>query len=445
VKVSADAFAVVQHAEQAHLVMQAGVLDGDSRGQGQRLDQGLVLVVERARTLLFGEVQVAVDLGAGTHPDGHAQETLHGRMPGGESVALWVRAQVIQAKGLGVGDEESQHAPAGRSGSDCALLFFSDPHSQELVQRAALLVEHTKGAVTRVDQGARLLENVSEQDRELDIGLDHQHGVHQASNFGDILDALVGHGPIVPSRQTTKMRTDPPRRTGDGGATSGHWHNEGMAIRVFLLDDHELVREGIRSLFDGDEDIEIVGEAGTAARAMVMIPLTKPDVAILDVRLEDGNGIEVCREMRSVMPELACLMLTSYADDEALYASVMAGAAGYVLKQVKARDLIGDVKKVASGASLIDPKTVARVVERILNPPKAHPELETLSPQQRRILDLIAEGLTNRQIADAMFLSEKTVKNYITGLLAKLRMNSRTEAAIYATKLKATDLGANPA
>ncbi|HVB70265.1 MAG TPA: response regulator transcription factor [Acidimicrobiales bacterium] len=218
-----------------------------------------------------------------------------------------------------------------------------------------------------------------------------------------------------------------------------------MAIRVFLLDDHELVREGIRSLFDGDEDIEIVGEAGTAARAMVMIPLTKPDVAILDVRLEDGNGIEVCREMRSVMPELACLMLTSYADDEALYASVMAGAAGYVLKQVKARDLIGDVKKVASGASLIDPKTVARVVERILNPPKAHPELETLSPQQRRILDLIAEGLTNRQIADAMFLSEKTVKNYITGLLAKLRMNSRTEAAIYATKLKATDLGANPA
>jgi len=218
-----------------------------------------------------------------------------------------------------------------------------------------------------------------------------------------------------------------------------------MTIRVFLLDDHELVREGIRSLFDGDEDIEIVGEAGTAAKAMVMIPLTKPDVAILDVRLEDGNGIEVCREMRSVMPELACLMLTSYADDEALYASVMAGAAGYVLKQVKARDLIGDVKKVASGASLIDPKTVARVVERISNPPKAHPELETLSPQQKRILDLIAEGLTNRQIADAMFLSEKTVKNYITGLLAKLRMNSRTEAAIYATKLKATDPGANPA
>jgi two-component system, NarL family, response regulator DevR len=211
-----------------------------------------------------------------------------------------------------------------------------------------------------------------------------------------------------------------------------------VAIRVFLLDDHELVREGIRSLFEGDDDIEVVGEAATAARAMTMIPLTKPDVAILDVRLEDGNGIEVCREMRSILPDLACLMLTSYADDEALYASVMAGAAGYVLKQVKGRDLIEDVKKVAGGASLMDPRAVAQVVERISHPPKTNPELESLSPQQGRILGFIAEGLTNRQIAEAMFLSEKTVKNYITGLLAKLNMNSRTEAAIYATKIKTT-------
>jgi DNA-binding NarL/FixJ family response regulator len=172
---------------------------------------------------------------------------------------------------------------------------------------------------------------------------------------------------------------------------------------------------------------------------MNRIPLAKPDVAILDVRLEDGNGIEVCRDIRSLMPELICLMLTSYADDEALYASVMAGAAGYVLKQVKARDLIEDVKKVADGASLMDPRAVARVVERISNPPKANPELKALSPQEGRILDLIAEGQTNRQIAQAMFLSEKTVKNYITGLLAKLKMNSRTEAAIYATKLKAAE------
>ncbi len=214
------------------------------------------------------------------------------------------------------------------------------------------------------------------------------------------------------------------------------WHNGGMGIRVFLLDDHELVREGIRSLLEGDEEIEVVGEASTAEEALTRIPLAKPDVAILDVRLEDGNGIEVCRDVRSLMPELVCLMLTSYADDEALYASVMAGAAGYVLKQVKARDLIEDVKKVAGGASLMDPRAVSRVVERISNPPKTNPELKSLSPQEARLLDLIADGLTNRQIAEAMFLSEKTVKNYNSSLFAKLKMNSRTEAAIYATKLR---------
>jgi two-component system, NarL family, response regulator DevR len=210
-----------------------------------------------------------------------------------------------------------------------------------------------------------------------------------------------------------------------------------MSIRVFLLDDHELVREGIRSLLESDEDIEVVGEAGTAEEALSRIPLAKPDVAILDVRLEDGSGIEVCRDVRSLLPGLICLMLTSFADDEALFASIMAGAAGYVLKQIKARDLIEDVKKVASGESLIDPRAVARVVERIANPPKVDPELAALTPQEARLLDLIAEGMTNREVAEAMFLSEKTVKNYMTGLLAKLKMNSRTEAAIYATKLKA--------
>jgi DNA-binding NarL/FixJ family response regulator len=209
-----------------------------------------------------------------------------------------------------------------------------------------------------------------------------------------------------------------------------------MSIRVFLLDDHELVREGVRSLLESDEDIEVIGEAATAEEALTRIPLAQPDVAILDVRLEDGSGIEVCRDLRSLMPGLACLMLTSFADDEALYASVLAGAAGYVLKQIKARDLIEDVRKVAGGASLMDPRAVARVVERITNPPQVDPELKALSPQETRILDLIAEGKTNRQISEAMFLSEKTVKNYVTGLLAKLRMSSRTEAAIYATKLK---------
>jgi DNA-binding NarL/FixJ family response regulator len=208
-----------------------------------------------------------------------------------------------------------------------------------------------------------------------------------------------------------------------------------MTVRVFLLDDHELVREGIRTLLESDADIEVVGEAGTAPEALTRIPLAKPDVAILDVRLEEGNGIEVCREVRSSVPEMACLILTSFADDEALYASVMAGAAGFVLKQIKARDLIEDVKRVANGESLMDPRAVARVVERIANPPAGDPLLESLSPQERRVLDLIAEGRTNKQIAESMFLAEHTVKNYITGLLRKLKMASRTEAAIYATKL----------
>ena len=205
---------------------------------------------------------------------------------------------------------------------------------------------------------------------------------------------------------------------------------------MFLLDDHELVREGIRTLLESDDQIEVVGEASTAAEALTRAPLAKPDVAILDVRLEEGSGIEVCRELRSASPDLICLMLTSFADDEALYASVMAGAAGYVLKQIKSRDLIEDVKKVASGASLMDPRAVARVVERIANPPKTGQARSSLSPQEGRILDLIADGKTNRQIADTMFLSENTVKNYVTSLLRKLKMTSRTEAAIYATKLR---------
>jgi len=214
------------------------------------------------------------------------------------------------------------------------------------------------------------------------------------------------------------------------------WHNGAVSIRVFLLDDHEVVREGIRGLLESDRDIEIVGEASTAAEALHRIPLAKPDVAILDVRLQDGDGIEVCREVRSILPELVCLMLTSFADDEALYSAVMAGAAGYVLKTIKGRDLVDDVKQVAAGHSLMDPRAVARVIERISNPPKSDPALGALSPQERRILDLIAEGRTNRQIAEAMFLAEHTVKNYMTNLLRKLQVSNRTEAAIYATKIR---------
>ena len=211
-----------------------------------------------------------------------------------------------------------------------------------------------------------------------------------------------------------------------------------MTVRIFLLDDHELVRRGIRDLFWADDDFVVVGEASTAAEALEDIPRTKPDVAILDVRLgDDGgpSGVEVCREIRSVHPEVACIMLTSYADDEALFASVMAGAAGYVLKQIQGSELVNAIRRVAAGQSLLDPAVTARILERLRSPQPESDPLADLSPQERRILELIADGKTNRQIGEDMFLAEKTVKNYVSNVLAKLGMHRRSEAAAYAARL----------
>ena len=208
-----------------------------------------------------------------------------------------------------------------------------------------------------------------------------------------------------------------------------------MALRIFLVDDHEVVRAGLRSLLEAESDLEVVGEAGTVAEALARIPPTRPDVAILDVRLPDGSGVEVCREIRSQVPETACLMLTSYADDEALFAAIMAGAAGYVLKQVGGTDLVEDIRRVAAGQSLLDPALTQRIIERMQAGPEEDPRLAGLTPQERRILDLIAEGQTNRQIAASFFLAEKTVKNYVSNLLAKLGMERRTQAATYAARL----------
>jgi DNA-binding NarL/FixJ family response regulator len=205
---------------------------------------------------------------------------------------------------------------------------------------------------------------------------------------------------------------------------------------VFLLDDHEIVRRGLRELLEQESDLEIVGEAGTAEEALSRIPPTRPDVALLDVRLPDGDGIEVCREIRSAHPEIRCLMLTSFADDEALFSAIMAGASGYLLKQVKGNDLIDAIRRVGNGESLLDPSMTARVLERIRSGAEQADELAGLTEQERRVLDLIAEGLTNRQIAERMFLAEKTVKNYVSNLLAKLGMSRRSEAAAFAARLE---------
>ncbi len=208
----------------------------------------------------------------------------------------------------------------------------------------------------------------------------------------------------------------------------------GKPIAVFLLDDHEVVRRGVRDLLEAEPDIRVVGEAGTASSALARIPALRPDVAVLDVRLPDGDGVSVCREIRSRMPEVACLMLTAFGDDEELFGAIMAGAAGYVLKQIRGTDLVGAVRTVASGQSLLDPQAASKLMARLRQPAKTDP-LAALTGQERRILELIGEGLTNRQIGDRLFLAEKTVKNYTSALFAKLGMERRTQAAAYAARV----------
>lgn len=205
-------------------------------------------------------------------------------------------------------------------------------------------------------------------------------------------------------------------------------------ITVFLLDDHELVRRGIRELLESEGDIAVVGESGLAEEAARRIPALRPDVAILDGRLPDGSGIDVCREIRSRDPEIRALILTSYDDDDALFSAIMAGAAGYVLKQVRGTDFVDTVRRVAAGQSMLDPAVTQQVLDRLREGPKTDPALDQLTAQELKILEHIGEGRTNRQIAETMFLAEKTIKNYVSSLLAKLGLESRTQAAIFATK-----------
>jgi DNA-binding NarL/FixJ family response regulator len=207
-------------------------------------------------------------------------------------------------------------------------------------------------------------------------------------------------------------------------------------VRVFLVDDHELVRRGVRELLESEDDLVVVGEAASAAEALVRVPAVRPDVAVLDVRLPDGDGVTVCRDLRSRLPELACLMLTSFSDDDALVGAVMAGAAGYVLKDIRGGDLVSAVRTVAGGGSLLDPRSTARVLAR-LREQQAPDPLDVLTDQERRILDLIGQGLTNRQIGERLFLAEKTVKNHVSAVLAKLGLQRRTQAAVLVTERRA--------
>jgi len=221
------------------------------------------------------------------------------------------------------------------------------------------------------------------------------------------------------------MTTDPSSTGAEPGAGP---------IRVFLLDDHEIVRRGLKELLESEGDIVVVGESGLAQEATRRIPALRPDVAVLDGRLPDGSGIDVCREIRSKNPEIAALILTSYDDDDALFSAILAGAAGYVLKQVRGNDLVETVRRVAAGQSTLDPAVTQQVLDRLRRGPDEDPALAPLTTQERRILELIGEGMTNRQIGEAMFLAEKTVKNYVSALLSKLGLERRTQAAVFAAK-----------
>lgn len=228
--------------------------------------------------------------------------------------------------------------------------------------------------------------------------------------------------PVVPAPVTGAGTT----------ATVGH-----MDVRVFLVDDHEVVRRGVADLLESEPGVSVVGEAGTAREALARVPAAEPDVVVLDVRLPDGDGVTVCRDLRSRMPDLACLMLTSFADDEALYDAILAGAAGYVLKQVRGTDLVKAVLTVAAGGSMLDPRATARVMERLRTEAQHAPDpLAQLTDQERRILGLIGHGLTNRQIGAELFLAEKTVKNYVSSIFAKLGLERRAQAAVLADRLE---------
>jgi two-component system response regulator DevR len=207
-------------------------------------------------------------------------------------------------------------------------------------------------------------------------------------------------------------------------------------IRIFLLDDHEVVRRGIAGLLESDPQMTVVGEAGTAAEALARIPAARPNVAVLDARLPDGSGIDVCRDIRSAMPEVRCIILTSFNDDDAMFAAVMAGASGYLLKEVRGANIVDAIRQVAAGKSLLDPDIAERVITRLRDGQPQDPLLASLTEREREILNLIADGLTNRQIGERIFLAEKTVKNYVSGLLAKLGMERRTQAAVFGSEVR---------
>jgi two-component system response regulator DevR len=339
---------------------------------------------------------------------------------------------VSQAKGPRVADKLTQDSlPVGKltNGIDG---FLVHPYVDELATPNARGIEEVECPVAGAGQRTGRLGDAAKDRRKLELGVNGEHALEQGLELPGVADGVVGHASILPAAEASEPRT---RQFGK---------LRRMPIRVFLLDDHQIVREGVRRMLEKDNDLVVVGEAATTAEALVRIPLSRPDVAVLDVQLPDGSGIDVCREIRSLHPEIACLMLTSFADDEALAQTVLAGAAGYVLKQILGNELAASVRAVASGQSLIDASTTQRVLNDLRVAHEESEGVERLTPRERQVLTLIAAGKTNREIGAELYLSDKTVKNYVSNLLGKLGMGRRSEAAAYAGRLAERRAKTNP-
>ena len=328
-------------------------------------------------------------------------------MAGREPEAVGMGVKVGQAQGARLEDQQAEDAVPLGPRPDARCLVIAEPDGDEFGEpgpdssstpRAAYLASTRSAAVSVMRRSA----SPSVCSEPIAMTASSRRSICFAPANWKRLGTGGGYGPAPVG--CDRARRDVPGPRGP------------IVIRVFLVDDHEIVRRGVRELLESTDDLEVVGEAGTAAEAVQRIPATAPDVAILDVRLPDGSGIEVCRDLRSMLPDLRCLMLTSYNDDEALFDAIVAGASGYVLKEVRGSDLIESVRRVAGGQSLLDPTVTARVIDRMRNPPK-DALTASLTPQETVILGHLADGLTNRQIAEHMFLAEKTVKNYVSNLL----------------------------
>jgi len=421
VEVSRNPLAVGRHVQLAETSLQSGVIHRDANGASQSNDESLIGFGELLGPPLLGDIEAAQDLVA--HSERHPEERTHRRMGRREAGGVWMSGQISQAEGFRVGDELTKNSYSVGKLTDGIDSFLIHPHRNELATPIARRSEEAERPVAGAGKRTGCLGDAAKDRRKLDLGVDGDHALEQGLELPGVADGVEGHTSILPASDAPDPRT---RQFGK---------LRSVPIRVFLLDDHQIVREGVRRMLETDDDLVVVGEAATTAEALIRIPLSRPDVAVLDVQLPDGSGIDVCREIRSRHPEIACLMLTSFADDEALAQTVLAGAAGYVLKQILGNELATSVRAVAAGQSLIDASTTQRVLNDLRVAHEQSEGVERLTPREREVLTLIAAGKTNREIGVELYLSDKTVKNYVSNLLGKLGMGRRSEAAAYAGRL----------